>query len=242
MTTVFISDLHLSANSAQVLRHLSGVLHTHAVGADALYVLGDLFEIWLGDDAMAPEHRAVLALFRGVRDSGTPVYFMRGNRDFLIGPEFVAVSGMQVLDDPCVVDLYGTRTLLMHGDLLCTDDTDYLAFRRQVRNPVWQEQFLALSIPERIRMGREARSASQDAGEKKNAEIMDANTLTVEQFMLEHRVHRLIHGHTHRPGVHKFTLAGQPAERIVLGDWHDFASVLVVDKQGYHLHDPRVSN
>lgn len=223
-----------------MLQHLSGVLRAQTIGAQALYVLGDLFEIWLGDDAMTAEHRAVLESFRRVRDGGTPVFFMRGNRDFLIGPEFAQSSGMTVLEDPCLVDLYGTPTLLMHGDLLCTDDTDYLAFRRQVRNPAWQQQFLALSIPERIRMGKEARSASQEAGEKKSNEIMDANPETVTHYMQEHGVRRLIHGHTHRPKVHRFMLAGQEAERIVLGDWHDFASVLVVDKQGYRLHDPRV--
>ena len=241
MSTVFISDLHLSQHSAQVLGHLGEVLRTQVKGADALYVLGDLFEIWLGDDAMTADHRAVLDGFRRISDSGTPVYFMRGNRDFLIGPAFVEASGMTILDDPCVVELYGTRTLLMHGDLLCTDDTDYLKFRLQVRDPAWQKYFLSLSIPERIQLGKDARAASQEAGGKKSNEIMDANLATVAHYMSEHGVQRLIHGHTHRPKVHQLTLGNVPAERIVLGDWHDFSSVLVMNEQGYRLNDPRVA-
>jgi UDP-2,3-diacylglucosamine hydrolase len=200
-------------------------LHQRAAHAAALYMLGDLFEVWLGDDDPDPAHPPVLNALHSLSAS-VPVYFMHGNRDFLIGATFAQRSGCRLLADPTLIDLDGTPTLLLHGDTLCTDDIAYQDFRRMVRDPAWQRQFLALPIAERAALAANARAESRRQTGAKAEYIMDANPRAVESVMREQGVRRMIHGHTHRPAIHDFDLDGSPARRIVLGDWYEQGSVL----------------
>lgn len=235
MTTLFISDLHLDPSRPRVTRLFRDFLAGEARRAEALYVLGDLFEAWIGDDAAGEEDRETMRALRQLTDSGVPAYFMRGNRDFLVGEEFARQTGMQLLEDPQVVELYGERVLLSHGDVLCIDDTDHMAFRKMVLDPAWQRDFLSRSVAERQAFADRARAESMQQGQNKSLEIMDVNAAEVERVMSGHGVRRLIHGHTHRPDVHPFELEGEAAERIVLGDWFDQGSVLRVDPGDYRL-------
>jgi UDP-2,3-diacylglucosamine hydrolase len=235
VTTLFISDLHLTGEQPQTLTLFLKFLRHQAVHAETLYILGDLFETWLGDDTVATEMKAVLEGLTTLTGSGVPVQVMAGNRDFLMGAGFEAASTCHLLSEPTVIDLYGTPTLLLHGDTLCTDDIDYQQFRCQVRNPAWQREFLARPVAERLAMGRQARAESTARVREKSAEIMDVNPRAVEETLRRHGVQRLIHGHTHRPAVHEFHLDGRPATRIVLGDWHARGSVLRVDARSFEL-------
>lgn len=201
-------------------------LGAQARGAEALYILGDLFESWIGDDDDDALAARVVAATRALRDSGVPVYFMHGNRDFLLGADYAARAGMTLLADPSVVELGGERVLLMHGDTLCTDDVDYQKFRTLVRNPEWQRQFLAKPLAERRAFAAHARGESSKHTAIKAAEIMDVNKSAVAAALRAHGVRRMIHGHTHRPATHRFDLDGHVAERIVLGDWYEQSSVL----------------
>lgn len=193
---------------------------------DTLYILGDLFEVWLGDDAGETDYPDILDALRTGTAQGTAVHVMRGNRDFLLGSGFARRTGCMLLPDAIVIPLPDEPTLLMHGDTLCTDDRDYQAFRRRVRNPAWQQNFLSRPLAERRRLADEYREASQTATREKPAEIMDVNAGTVEQAFRAHDVLRLIHGHTHKPGIHTYTIDGTSAQRIVLGDWYSRGSVL----------------
>lgn len=225
MATLFISDLHLDASRPQIVETFERFVHDEAAKTCALYILGDLFESWIGDDdddAVATRVADALATLRG----RVPVYFMHGNRDFLVGEQFAQRAGMTLLDDPTIIDLGGERTLLMHGDTLCTDDADYQRFRSVVREPAWQAQFLAKPLPERRAFAAQARGESRKQTAMKAAEIMDVNAEAVRAAMRAHGVRRLIHGHTHRPATHRFELDGAPAERIVLGDWYEQSSCL----------------
>ena len=235
MATLFISDLHLSgerpAITEQFLRFLAGP----ARGAEALYILGDLFEAWIGDDAVGEEQRPILAGLHALRETGVPIYVMHGNRDFLLGPGFESMSGTCLLPDPTTIDLYGVPTLLMHGDTLCTDDTAYQKFRRMVRDPQWQAALLAKTPAERIALAREYREMSATETAQKAETIMDVNQEAVAQTFREHGVDRLIHGHTHRPAVHDLNIDGRAVRRIVLGDWYEQGSVLTCTAQGCEL-------
>ena len=222
---LFISDLHLDESRPAVTRLFLDFLQQRAARAEALYILGDFFEAWIGDDAVPPGHPVIAAL-RALTASGVPLYVMRGNRDFLLGSRFEEITGAKLLADPTVIDLDGTPTLLMHGDSLCTDDREYQQFRAMVHNPPWQAQFLAKSIPERIAMAKQARQESMSRNSTLAEEIMDVNQEAVRATLEEHGVRRLIHGHTHRPAVHKLETRDGEAERIVLGDWYDQGSVL----------------
>jgi len=243
MYSLFISDVHLSSDTPEIAASFLQILKQKAPEADALYLLGDVFEYWLGDDAITDAHQPFINAIREISDAGIPVYFMHGNRDFLVGEKFADLCACTLLNDPCVIDLYGTPTLLMHGDLLCTDDTDYQVFRKTVRNPDWQSQFLNMSIPERLAMAKKARDASQaqtSAHMQDAEEIMDANHETVKQYLLDAGVRQMIHGHTHRPAIHEFELNGNTAKRVVLGDWHPEPSYLMISKNEILLHDPRI--
>ena len=226
MATLFISDLHLDETRPQIVDLFVRFLSHEARKADALYILGDLFESWIGDDDDAPLATRIAHALRSLRDGGVPIYLMHGNRDFLLGAEYAKHAGMELLADPTIVELDGERTLLMHGDTLCTDDVEYQKFRGLVRNPAWQQQFLAKPLAERRAFASQARGESRKQTAMKAAEIMDVNQSAVESVMRTHGVHRLIHGHTHRPATHRFDLDGQIAERIVLGDWYEQSSVL----------------
>lgn len=233
--TLFISDLHLDAERPAVTRLFRDFLAREAVEADALYILGDLFEAWIGDDDPDPHHADVKAALRGLVERGVPTYFMHGNRDFLIGDRFAADTGVQLLDDPTLVDLYGTPSLLMHGDSLCLDDVEYQQIRRQFRDPVWQQEFLDQPLEARKAFARQAREESRAAQAGKAMAIMDVNQAAVERTLDEYGVGRLIHGHTHRPAVHEFVLGDQSCERIVLGDWYTQGSVLRVTPDDFYL-------
>jgi len=238
LSTLFISDLHLSAERPAITALFLDFLRHRARQAEALYILGDLFEYWIGDDlADQPDVRPLVTALHDLTSSGVPVYVMHGNRDFLLGPGFEQATGCRLLPDPTVIDLYGERVLLMHGDTLCTDDTDYLKFRAMVRNPQWVQQFLGKSVAERIGMVRELREVSKTATSTKKPEIMDVNAAAVESAFQFHGVRHLIHGHTHRPAQHTLSLDGQTVHRTVLGDWYEQGSVLVCDVNGCTLEN-----
>lgn len=226
-TTLFISDLHLDAQRPAVTRlfldFLAGLDPQQCTG---LYILGDLFEAWIGDDDDNTHYQQVLTGLRATTARGLPIWIMHGNRDFLLGENFARATGCTLLADPALIDLGGIPTLLMHGDTLCTDDHEYLQFRQMVRNPDWQRQFLAKPLAERRQIAANLRETSRQRTGEKQAAIMDVNQLTVLETLLQHGVMRLIHGHTHRPAVHNLTLGGQPAQRIVLGDWYEQGSLL----------------
>ncbi|MDH3325975.1 MAG: UDP-2,3-diacylglucosamine diphosphatase [Gammaproteobacteria bacterium] len=241
MHTLFISDLHLSHQTPTIAHNFLTLLREQSADLDALYILGDLFEYWLGDDGITPQHHPILNEIKQVSERGIPVYFIRGNRDFLISNEFAKQTACEIMEEPVVINLYGNPTLIMHGDLLCTDDHAYLQFREQVRNPQWQTHFLGLNMDQRIEMAKQARDVSQTSTKEKSMGIMDANQSTIEQYMREYSVNTLIHGHTHRPGVHQFEIDGQKTKRIVLGDWGDKASYLKVSATETTLIDPRVN-
>ncbi|TQV78103.1 UDP-2,3-diacylglucosamine diphosphatase [Exilibacterium tricleocarpae] len=219
MTTYFISDLHLHDTRPAITRAFFNWLDAISGHCAALYILGDLFEVWIGDDDDNPEHRRIVERLRQLRQADIPLYVMHGNRDFLLGPAFAAASGAELLDDPTVIDLYGEPVLLMHGDSLCTRDHDYMAFRRQARSPDWQAQLLAKPLAERRAIAAALREQSRSMNSLKAEDIMDVTPAEVVKVMEAHGVQTLIHGHTHRPQRHHLSANGAAAERIVLGDW-----------------------
>lgn len=219
MTTLFISDLHLQPSQPQLLDACLHFLDEQVRGAEALYLLGDIFEVWVGDDDDAAWINAVANALQQVHARGTALYFMRGNRDFLVGEEFTRRCAMQLLGDSAVIDLYGRPTLLLHGDTLCTEDKEYLAFRAQVRDPQWQQMILQFPLEQRRQLAAQLRQQSTMAASNKADDIMDVTPAEVTRVMAENKVDLLIHGHTHRPARHELSVSGQAAERIVLGDW-----------------------
>jgi UDP-2,3-diacylglucosamine hydrolase len=236
--TLFISDLHLDAGHPAATQLLLQLLGGRVRQAEALYILGDLFEAWIGDDDDSALGQTVGDALRACTASGTPVFIMHGNRDFLLGAHFVQRSGATLLEDPAIIDLYGTPVLLTHGDLLCTEDTQYQAYRQQVRDPRWQEEFLARPLAERRRLAAEMRDASHAAKHLKPEAIMDVSSSAVTALMRRHGVTRLIHGHTHRPAIHEFELDGAAVQRMVLGDWYAAGSLLECTPQGCRLESP----
>ena len=235
MTTLFISDLHLEAGRPEIGEQFLHFLSTEARAAEALYILGDLFEVWLGDDDPNPYYKAMKSALRELTDTGIPVYFMHGNRDFTIGSDFAAETGIEILNDPTIVDLYGENVLLCHGDSLCTDDVQYQQIRAMTRAPEWQAMMLAKSIEERIAFAVQAREESAQRGESISNEIMDVSQGAVVQMLDDHGVDTMLHGHTHRPAVHSLDLADRSATRIVLGDWYEQGSVVRWDANGPRL-------
>jgi UDP-2,3-diacylglucosamine hydrolase len=218
---LFISDLHLSEERPAANEQFIDFLEGKARSADALYILGDLFEYWIGDDDLAEPFNAVMAgMLRGVTGNGVPVYLMHGNRDFLMGERFCAATGAALLSDPSVHEIQGVQTLLAHGDTLCTDDVEYQAWRRIARSDAWQRDFLSKSREERRNTIMGLREKSKAVTQAKPAAIMDVNDAAVAQALRQHGVTRLVHGHTHRPGRHELTVDGRPAERWVLPDWY----------------------
>ncbi len=226
MTTLFISDLHLCASRPAITRLFITFLQQQLQPGDELYILGDLFEAWIGDDAIDENSQPVIDALQQLHLNNITVYVMHGNRDFLLGDGFANASGAQLINDPILIDLDGSKVLLMHGDTLCTDDVDYQAFRQQVRAPDFCNEFLSHPIEKRMAIAGQFREESRNRSKKKSAEIMDVNQTAVEKTMKEYGVHHLIHGHTHRPAQHHFELDGAHAERTVLGDWYHQGSVL----------------
>ena len=230
-----ISDLHLQPEQTQVNARFECFLAQCATARiDALFILGDLFEYWIGDDARDDAFNAHIArLLKGLADTGVRIFFQHGNRDFLIGSAMATACGMSLLPEISQVGAGETAILLMHGDALCTDDLDYLQFRTMVRAPIWQTSFLARPLSERLAEVARLRAGSKQAMQDKSAQIMDASPGAVTDVLRQHGCRRLIHGHTHRPGVEHLMLDGQPAERWVLSDWTATrGDALVLDADG----------
>ena len=235
MTTLFISDLHLDAELPEIGNQLLKFLKTEAVDADALYIIGDLFETWVGDDDPNPHYRKIKIALRALVSERVPVYFMHGNRDFAIGERFAQETGVQILLDPHVADLYGENVLLSHGDAYCTDDIQYQTIRKKTRDPAWLQMMLKKPLHERLAFAAQARAASAAHGGTISEKIADVNQAAIERALREANVDTILHGHTHRPGTHRFNVDGEPAVRIVLGDWFKQGSVVRWDKNGPKL-------
>ena len=240
MATLFISDLHLDPARPQITRLFGEFLDGQAREADALYILGDLFEAWVGDDDPSETGAFVAEKLKALVDSGVPVSFMHGNRDFLLGEAYAQRAGMTLLEDPTRIDLYGKPALLMHGDTLCTDDVAYQQFRAHTRDPAWQAQFLSQPLAARLAFAQQARAASQARqGELREAGTMetitDVSPAAVDAAFAAHGVDTIIHGHTHRPAIHNLVVDGRPRRRIVLGDWYEQGSVLRTGADGFDL-------
>lgn len=221
MTTLFISDLHLEESRPDITGAFLGFLNREAPGAEQLYILGDFFEAWIGDDERTPLQEQVAQALRRLSENGTRIFLMHGNRDFLLGEDFCARAGAALLDDPTVIDLYGIPTLLMHGDSLCTADVEYQKFRANMRNPQTQKLILALPLKDRQQMARQLREMSMATNRGKAEDIMDVTPAEVVRVMESHNVRQMVHGHTHRPAVHSLETHGKTATRIVLGDWDE---------------------
>ena len=231
--SIFISDLHLCPTRPGINQTFFEFLRGPATQAEALSILGDLFEYWAGDDDDDPFHASVSTALRALHDGGVALYLMHGNRDFLIGERFTAAYGAQLLPDPTLLDLYGTRTLLMHGDTLCTDDVDYQRFRGEVRSAAWAIRFLATPLGVRKHRIEELRAQSEAQKQIKPAAIMDVNATAVAEAFRSHRLDRMIHGHTHRPAHHVHEVNGQTCQRWVLADWYATGSYLECNAQGW---------
>lgn len=241
MTLLFVSDLHLDGSRPHITELFLRFLAGEARDAEALYLLGDVFEAWVGDDDPGEPGASVCAALKALAESGLPVFLMRGNRDFLYGQAMADRCGARLLPDPCVMDLHGTPTLLMHGDLLCTDDTAYQAFRRQVRDPAWQDRFLAQPLAARQAFAAQARAASREHQQGVSEAITDVAPAEVLDVMTRYGVRQLVHGHTHRPAVHALEVDGRAATRVVLGDWYEQGSVLRVDAGALRLESMPVA-
>lgn len=238
MTTLFISDLHLDGTRPDVSAQFLEFLEREAKRAQALYILGDLFEAWIGDDDPDPDKRRVIAGLRAVTDAGVKTFLIHGNRDFLIGRRFCRETGIELLADGTVIDLYGRRVLLMHGDLLCIDDHAYQRLRRIVRNPLVQFVMRRLTLRQRQRLAERMREGSKEhiaSMDIAAPQIMDVNNDEVRRTFARYGVDCIIHGHTHRPAVHELQIDGHKAVRIVLGDWYEQGSVLRWNRDGFEL-------
>jgi UDP-2,3-diacylglucosamine hydrolase len=235
VATLFISDLHIDAARPAINTQFLQFLETEANGAEALYILGDLFESWIGDDAPDAAQSAAIRGLRKLTDGGVPCFVMHGNRDFLLSRQFCELSGAQLLADPVIVTLYGEPVLVMHGDALCSDDRAYQRLRATVRDAEWQRQFLALSIDSRQALAGAARAGSQAHTAAMEYAITDVNAESVAMALRAAGTSTLLHGHTHRPGIHALEVDGRPCTRIVLGDWYDQGSVLRWDHDGPEL-------
>ena len=235
--TLFISDLHLDESRPAIVAQFERFLASAAPGADAIYILGDLFEYWVGDDGIAlPFPRRIAGLLKQAA-ARSPIRFMHGNRDFMVARDFSAETGVEIIDDPARVDLYGTPALLMHGDTLCTDDTAYQAFRAQVRNPAWQQAALKRTVQERLAIAQDLREKSEGAKQGKSMEIMDVAPAAVERAFRDSGAKVLIHGHTHRPARHVHVVDGVERVRWVLADWYERGSYLEASAAGMRAMD-----
>lgn len=236
--SLFISDLHLCSSRPAITQQFLTFLQTEAVQAHALYILGDLFEYWAGDDDLDDaHHQAIIAGLHRLAATGTNIFFMHGNRDFLLGQVFADAAGIQLLHDPTIIDLHGKRVLLSHGDALCTDDVDYQAFRRQVRTSAWQAAFLATPLAARKTQIKTLRLRSEQEKSYKSESIMDVNADAVNHLIKDYDYPELlIHGHTHRPALHRLKVDGHACQRWVLGDWYEQGSRLRCDATGCSSH------
>ncbi|WP_439858746.1 UDP-2,3-diacylglucosamine diphosphatase [Pseudomonas sp. MBLB4136] len=232
---LLISDLHLEEERPDISRAFLHFLQTRAARAEALYILGDFFEVWIGDDAISPFQRSIAQALRQLSDGGTRIYLMHGNRDFLLGQAFCREAGCTLLSDPSLVDLAGEQVLLMHGDSLCTRDEAYMRMRRWLRNPLSLFILRHLPLATRHKLARKLRKESRSQTAMKANDIVDVTPTEVQRVMAAQGVRTLIHGHTHRPAEHELQVEGQSARRIVLGDWDRQGWALQIDAQGWQL-------
>jgi len=232
---LFISDLHLDKERPEIIQLFSQFLSSQASRCESLYILGDLFEYWIGDDQPITGLESVIEGLQSLTGASVPVFFMHGNRDFLLGESFAKTTGIKRLPESAVIEVYGRRALIMHGDTLCTDDTDYQQMRSMLRHADWQKQFLSLPLEERIQQALQLREKSLSATQDKKEDIMDVNAQSVENIMRDNNVDLLIHGHTHRPAIHEMLVDNKKAQRIVLGDWYSHGSVLRAAPDGMML-------
>lgn len=235
MTTFFIADIHLCAQEPAITAGFLRFLREDAPQADALYILGDLFEAWIGDDDPQPLHGDIAAALNTLHQQGVPCFFIHGNRDFLVGRRFARDSSMQILPETKLLQLYGRRLLILHGDTLCTDDIGYQKFRKKVRNPLIQKIFLALPLKWRLSIAARMRADSKASNRGKSLDVMDVNPQAVINAMQENRAEWMIHGHTHRPAIHDVPLNGKTGHRAVLGAWHEEGSMITVSADGIEL-------
>ncbi|MDN6549287.1 MAG: UDP-2,3-diacylglucosamine diphosphatase [Enterobacterales bacterium] len=236
MRTLFIADLHLSEQEPAITAGFLRFLQRDAYQADALYILGDFFEYWIGDDDPQTLHREIAAALRDLTASGVPCYFIHGNRDFLIGKRFAQECDMTLLPQETLLTLYGHRILIMHGDTRCIDDEDYQRYRRKVHNPLIQTLFLWLPLRTRLNIAAKMRDRSQMTNGDKSDAIMDVNTHAVIEALERNQAEWLIHGHTHRPAIHDISMPnGKLAKRAVLGAWHYQGSMISVTPAGIEL-------
>ena len=236
--TLFISDLHLDGERPDLTAQFLEFIEREARHAQALYILGDLFEAWIGDDDPDPDKRRVVGALQSLTRSGVPVYFIHGNRDFLIGRRFAAESGVQLLPDGTLIELYGKRVLLMHGDTLCIDDPSYQRLRRIVRNPLVQFVLRRMTLRQRQKLAARMRAGSKahiESMDKAAPQIMDVNQDEVRRTFEQEHVDFIVHGHTHRPAVHEVQAGNRIGTRIVLGDWYEQGSVLRWDERVFEL-------
>lgn len=232
MTTLFTSDLHLSEDRSDLVELFLKFLRDQAIKSDALYILGDFFEVWIGDDIQTSVTKAVAHALKDLSQKNCNIYFMHGNRDFLIGKKYLKQCGMKFLKDIKIIDLYGTKTILMHGDTLCTQDISYLKFRKKVRNPFAQFMFLRKSLNTRKEIAQKLRERSKMHMKEKPPEIMDATASEIPKILQKYQAELLIHGHTHRPSIELIKMDNHFRKRIVLSDWHDSGHVLICEPNG----------
>jgi len=230
----FISDLHLAPERPEITQAFFRFLETTASDASELYILGDFFDAWLGDDDDTPLVAEIITQLAAFAQH-TPTFFMHGNRDFLVGEQFAKQAGVTLLPEPTIIDINNTPTLLIHGDSLCTQDEEYMAFRQMVRNTQWQQMVLAKPLEERKALAKQIRATSQSMNSLKADDIMDVTPSEVIKLMEDHNVTQLIHGHTHRPARHPLSLNKQAGERIVLGDWHTQGWYLQANSESIEL-------
>jgi UDP-2,3-diacylglucosamine hydrolase len=235
MSRLFVSDVHLDASAPEATEQFLGFLRDYARGTEALYILGDLFEVWIGDDETDADKRRVCAGLRALTEAGTACFVLHGNRDFLLGRGFCESTGCRLLQDPVLLELDGERILITHGDALCVDDHSYQELRSSVRQADWQRRFLALPLEIRDRFANRARAGSKAHTSRTIPRIMDVNAQAVQTAFRTARVRRIVHGHTHRPGIHDLTVDGQRVQRIVLGAWYEQGSYLVYDQGRFEL-------
>lgn len=233
--TIFLSDIHLCESRPSITDAFVSFLNKVTNEVDALYILGDLFEYWIGDDSR--QHENVIEALKKVTNQHIQVFLMHGNRDFLIGSAFEKKTGAVLLNDPILVEIYGKKILLCHGDTLCTDDIEYQSFRDKIRSESWKNEFLKKSLAERVSIANEFRKESELNKKKKSEEIMDVNLDEVNRTLIQFNYPNfLIHGHTHRPNQHSINLDGHQIQRIVLGDWYEQGSYLILSAQGIETH------
>jgi UDP-2,3-diacylglucosamine hydrolase len=237
MSRLFVSDVHLDASAPAAIEQFLGFLDTHAKNAEALYILGDLFEVWVGDDDSDADKKVVAAALRALTTRGVACFILHGNRDFLLGRGFCDETGCRLLPDPVVAEFDGERVLLAHGDALCVDDHSYQELRSVVRTAPWQRRFLALPLSDRELLANQARAGSREHTSRTIPKIMDVNSDAVAQAFRVAEVRRMIHGHTHRPGIHDTVIDGAPTQRIVLGAWYEQGSYLVYERGTYELRE-----